>query len=165
MSFIANAPPTAGGGNVPLPEIGTIENDGWYPDIVLQHAREAVRLDGTVTTPRLTEALVAAVLHVNGELRDWKREQIGAGFLSLAAVPADRINRESELITHYRRAVYCTAKADLIERYRDYDSTASSLSDKKTMEALDQAPIDQRRNAHWAIADILGRTHVTVELI
>ena len=99
-----------------------------------------------------------AVLHVNAELRDWKLLQIAAGFASLAAVPADRVNRESVNIAHYRRAVYSWAKADLTERYRDFDSTASSMSDKKMMEALDNAPSDQRRNAHWAIADIIGRS-------
>ncbi|MFJ2988325.1 head completion/stabilization protein [Collimonas sp. NPDC087041] len=164
MSFIAIAPPS-GGGTATVPDAGCVENDGFYPDISLQDMREAMRLDGTVTAPRLIQAIVAAVMHVNAELRDWKRQQIAAGFAALAAVPADRVNRESELLAHYRRAVYCTAKADLIERYRDYDSTASSLSDKKTMEALDNAPGEQRRNAHWAIADILGRPHVTVELI
>jgi len=164
MSFIAIAQPSAGG-QVAVPDAGSVENDGFYPDIVLQDMRDSMRLDGTVTAPRLIEAIVAAIMHVNAELRDWKRQQIAAGFAALAAVPADRVNRESELVAHYRRAVYCTAKADLIERYRDYDSTASSLSDKKTMEALDNAPGEQRRNAHWAIADILGRPHVTVELI
>ncbi|MEO6921014.1 MAG: head completion/stabilization protein [Collimonas sp.] len=164
MTFIAIAPPSAGAGTS-LPEVGSVENDGFYPDIVLQDMRDNMHLDGTVTSPRLVQAIVAAVLHVNAELRDWKLIQITAGFAGLAAVPADRVNRESVNISHYRRAVYCWAKADLTERYRDYDSTASSLSDKKTMEALDNAPAEQRRNAHWVIADILGRPHVTVELI
>jgi hypothetical protein len=164
MSFIAFAPPSAGGA-VSLPEAGSVENDGFYPDIVLQDMRDNMRLDGTVTSARLTQAIVAAVLHVNAELRDWKLLQIGAGFASLAAVPADRVNRESVNIAHYRRAVYCWAKADLTERYRDFDSTASSMSDKKMMEALDNAPAEQRRNTHWAIADIIGRSHMTVELI
>ncbi|MEO6934933.1 MAG: head completion/stabilization protein, partial [Collimonas sp.] len=126
---------------------------------------DAERLDGTVTEVRLRQAVIAAILHVNNELRDWKLEQIAAGYASLAAVPADRVDRESVLIARYRRAVYCWAKADLTERYRDFDSTASSLSDKKMMEALDNAPSEQRRNAHWAIADIIGRSHMTVDLI
>ena len=164
MSFIAFAPPSAGGA-VTLPEAGHVENDGFYPDIVLQDMRDSMRLDGTVTSARLTQAIVAAVLHVNAELRDWKLLQIAAGFASLAAVPAERVNRESVLIAHYRRAVYCWAKADLIEKYRDFDSTGSSLSNMKAMEALDNAPSEQRRNAHWAISDIIGRSHMTVELI
>ncbi|AMP06523.1 phage head completion family protein [Collimonas pratensis] len=134
-------------------------------DIQLSQMRDAERLDGTVTEVRLRQAVVAAILHVNNELRDWKLEQIAAGYTSLAAVPADRVDRESVNISHYRRAVYCWAKADLTERYRDFDSTASSLNDKKTMDVLDDAPSDQRRNAHWAITNIIGRSHMTVELI
>lgn len=42
-----------------------------------------------------------------------------------------QIDRKNVLIAHYHRAAYSTAKVDLIERYRDYDGTASSLSDKK----------------------------------
>ncbi|WP_062112494.1 head completion/stabilization protein [Collimonas pratensis] len=164
MSFLAVEPSTPS--TTPPPPVSPmVENDGFYVDIHLPQMRDAVRLDGTVTDVRLREAVIAAILHVNYELRDWKLLQIAAGYASLAAVPADRIDRESVLISLYRRAVYCSAKADLIERYRDYDSTASSLSDKKMMEALDNAPGDQRRNAHWAIADIIGRSHLTVELI
>jgi len=163
MSFMAVEPSTPS--STPPASTTIVENDGWYADIDLPQMRDAMRLDGTVTDPRLRQAVVAAILHVNQELANWKREQIAAGHARLADVPADRIDRESVLISHYRRAVYCSAKADLIERYRDYDSTATSLSDKKTMEWQDSAPGDQRRNAHWAIADITGRSHYAVELI
>ncbi|MFJ2990933.1 head completion/stabilization protein [Collimonas sp. NPDC087041] len=163
MSFLAVEPSTPSAAQPPVSTL--VENDGFYVDIHLFQMRDAMRLDGTVTDVRLRQAVIAAILHVNDELREWKLQQVAAGYASLAAVPADRIDRESVLIAHYRRAVYCTAKADLIERYRDFDSTASSLSDKKMMEALDHAPGEQRRNAHWAIADIIGRAHLTVELI
>jgi hypothetical protein len=163
MSFIAVEPSTPNSN--PPSSATVVENDGWYIDINLPLMRDAMRLDGTVTDPRLRQAVVAAIMHVNQELADWKRDQIAAGYTTLAAVPADHIDRESVLIAHYRRAVYSTAKADMIERYRDIDSTASSLSDKKMMEWLDTAPSDQRRNAHWAIANIIGRPHMTVELI
>lgn len=163
MSFLAVEPATSI--NTEPPVSAVVENDGFYVDIYLSQMRDAVRLDGTVTDVRLRQAVIAAILHVNKELRDWKLKQVDAGYVTLAAVPAEHIDRESILIAHYRRAVYCTAKADLIERYRDYDSTASSLSDKKMMEALDNAPGEQRRNAHWAIADIIDRAHLTVELI
>jgi hypothetical protein len=162
MSFIATAPPAAAGTSTdPL----AIENDGWFPDIDLAHMRDAMRLDGTVTNERLAQAVIIAVLNVNGELDDWQKEKQEAGHLTMAAVPASTINRESRLTIHYRRAVYSLAKADLIERYRDIDSTATSLADKKSMEWMNDAPSEQRRNAHWAVADILGRTHATVELI
>ncbi|NHQ90291.1 head completion/stabilization protein [Janthinobacterium lividum] len=168
MSFIALPPraPSAGGTPpAPAPTPGIVENDGWFPDVVLAEIRDAMRLDGTVTDARLVQAVVDAILQVNRELAAWQSVHAGAGIAALADVPASKINRESRLLAQYRRAVYSTAKADLIERYRDYDTTASSASDKKSMEWLDEAPGAQRRNAQWAIADMVGRTHLTVELI
>ncbi|MGS0740429.1 head completion/stabilization protein [Glaciimonas sp. GG7] len=161
MSFMAVAPVSAPQEN----DTTIVENDGWFPDIALSHMRDAMRLDGTVTNPRLIQAVTDAILHVNQELDQWQDQQLANGYITLEAVPAKKINRESKLVIHYRRAVYSTAKADLLEKYRDYDSTASSATDKKAIDYLDHAPGEQRRNAHWAIADILQRQHLTVELI
>ncbi|MGS0744011.1 head completion/stabilization protein [Glaciimonas sp. GG7] len=163
MSFIATAAPTATSPGTPDPAI--VDNDGWFPNIDLHHMRDAMRLDGTVTTPRLIQAVAEAILHVNAELDQWQDQQLDAGYIALEAIPAKKVNRESKLVIHYRGAVYSTAKADLLEKYRDYDSTASSATDKKAIDYLDNAPGEQRRNAHWAIADILQRQHLTVELI
>ncbi|WP_105534174.1 head completion/stabilization protein [Solimicrobium silvestre] len=161
MSFSAFAPPT---NSVPDDQ-QIVENDGWFPAIHLSDLREAARLDGTVTDARLTPAVVTAMLAVNQALAEWQARQRINGWSDLASVPAPTINRESQYLAHYRRAVYSTTKADLLEKYRDYDSTASSMSDKKAMEWLDTAPEQERRNAHWAIANILQQPHMTVELI
>jgi len=158
MNFIAHAP-------AKLIIEDDIENDGWFPDIKLTALRDATRLDGTVTDVRLTTTVVDAMLTVNHALEEWKQQQLQLGWVSLDDVPAKKINKQSQLHAHYLRAVYSTAKADLIEKYRDYDSTASSMADKKHMEWLDTAPDQERRNAHWAIANILQLPHMTVELI
>ncbi|WP_269086132.1 head completion/stabilization protein [Pseudomonas citronellolis] len=46
--------------------------------------------------------------------------------MRLADVPADQLDGESVLLQHYRRAVYCLAKATLIERYRDTTRPATA---------------------------------------
>lgn len=158
MHFIANEP-------ISHITQEIIENDGWFPDIQLTALRDATRLDGTVTETRLITTVVDAMLTVNRALEAWQQEQRQQGWKSLDDVPAKKINRQSQLHAHYLRAVYSTAKADLIEKYRDYDSTASSLADQKHLAWLDTAPEQERRNAHWAIANILQRPHLTVELI
>lgn len=161
MSFIATQPPAA---DTPADSEApaTIENDGWFPDISMTAMRDAMRLDGTVTDPRLKLAVIDAIIHVNAELADWQQRQSDAGYPTLEDVPSKKVAGESIYVACYRRAVYSSAKADLIERYRDFDSTQEG---NKKAESL-ESPIDeQRRNAHWAIADIVGRTHITVELI
>ncbi len=153
-SFIATAPAQAGQ--------TLIANDGFFPDIDVDQALAAMREDGTVTPERFRSALVEAALSVNGELATWKTAQLAAGHTSLTDVPAPQVDGKSAHLHRYLRALYCQARAGLIERYRDYDATASG---NKTAEALLQAVEDLRRDARWAVSDILGITRTTVELI
>lgn len=153
-SFIAAAPATAGQ--------NLIANDGFFPDVDVDHALAAMRQDGTVTPERLRAALVEAALSVNAELAGWKADQVAAGHAALEAVPAPQLDGKSAQLHRYLRALHCQARASLIERYRDYDATAAG---DKTAEALLQAVEDLRRDARWAISDILGITRTTVELI
>ncbi|ACO79901.1 Phage P2 capsid completion gpL-like protein [Azotobacter vinelandii CA] len=151
--FIAN------GGTV---EPFVLDNDGWFPDIDAEHLRAAVRMDGSITNARLEVAAVAAMLSVNRELAAYKAAELANGYAALADVPAVAIDGESERVHLYRRAVYCSAGAELAERYRSYDATAAG-----NQRADDLTPsIDEfRRDARWAIRDLLGVTHTTVELI
>lgn len=153
-SFIATAPAKAGQER--------IRNDGFFPDIDVDLAIAATRLDGTVTPERLRGALVEAALSVNEELAAWKAAQSAAGHATLDAVPAPRIDDTSAHIHRYLRAVFCSARAALIERYRDYDATAAG---DKAAEALMQAVEDLRRDRRWAISDLLGIPRSTIALI
>ncbi|MBT1538284.1 head completion/stabilization protein [Ralstonia solanacearum] len=157
-SFIAAAPsptPAQPGGQ-------PIGNDGFFPDIDVDQARAAMRLDGTVTPERLRAALVDAALSVNDELAPWKARQLTAGFTALGAVPAQWIDGQSPHVHRYLRAVHCTAAAWLIERYRSFDATAAG--DRKA-ETENTSVDDLRRDARWAIGDIAGAPRTTVELI
>lgn len=62
----------------------------------------------------------------------------------------------------YLRAVYAQAQADLLERYRDASATGEG---DKLGEAKDLAADDYRADARWAIAELTGRNHTTVDLI
>lgn len=156
MSFIAPAPaPRAA-----QPKL--IGNDGFFPDIDLDNARETLRLDGTVTDARLRFALVGAVLEAGNSLAVWKDAQAAQGYAQLKDVPAAKIDGATRLEHAYRRAVYSLAKADLIERMTDYDTTAAG---QKRADTLNEAPDDHRRNARWALADIIGKKRNIVDLI
>ncbi len=118
-----------------------------------------MELDGTITAPRLAHALTEAVIHTNRELRAWRIEQEAADHATLADVPDDEPGRLPYL---YKRAVYSKAKADLMERMLNFDATATG---QKKAESQEPAIDDHRRNARWAIRDILGQPRSTVELI
>lgn len=155
MSFVTTSPP-------PAPEEPAIDSGTFWPSIEPSKVREAQRIDTGVTAPRLKGALVEAIASVNAELGAWRLARIAEGHASLAAVPADEIDATSILVHRYQRAIGCTAKALLLERYRDIDTTAHG--DRKA-EALENPIDDLRRDARWAISDILGVGRTTVDLI
>lgn len=152
--FIATAP-TA-------PDEGEITSNPFWPAISLPDLRETVRLDGTVTTARLTHAVVDAITSVNWDLADWRSARQAEGHATLAAVPSEVINNESVHLHSYRRAVYAMARANLLERYTDYSATGDGV---KGADAKIISSDDLYRDARFAIRDILGTTHNTVELI
>ncbi len=153
-SFFAAAPASS--------DQDAISNDGFFPDVSVTDALAAMRQDGTVTRERMRAALVEAVLSVNEELADWKTRQMAASYATLADVPAPKVDGTSAHGHRYLRAVYCQARAGLIERYRDYDATATG---DRNAEKLELAVDDLRRDARWAIGDIRGIPRTTVELI
>ena len=155
-AFIAAAPDTT------PPERDNLTNEDWFPDLSLSSLREIGRIDGTVTGERLRELALYAALSINARLREFRAGNEGAGYASLASVPAKHINGESRLLVLYRRAVACLLKADVMERYPDFDSTGSG--ERRAEDAHDHAGT-WRRNASWAVSDITGATRSVVELI
>lgn len=154
MSFIAP-------GAEPVEETA-IANNGFFPDIEPEECRASMRLDGTVTPTRLRDALIEAIQSVNSDLAAWEAAQTAAGYSTLAAVPAQQVGGKSVQLHRYLRAVNCLAQANLAERYRDFDSTGAGHREADKLEM----PIDDiRRDARWAIRDILGVRRTTVELI
>lgn len=160
MSFNATAP---------APETeAPIGNADFFPTIDPAHCRDTIRLDGTVTAPRLREALVDAMAWANSELAAWAETQIAAGHAGLEDVPAPHIDGESIKLAKYRRAVYCYAASNLGERYRSYDATGAAMTSGASGQKQDAntATIsDLRRDAAWAIRDSQGLARSVVELI
>lgn len=131
----------------------------FWPSINTGALRDVMRIDGDITEPRLKHAAITAIAQVNQDLAGYRAESTHA---SLADVPAEQIAGVSKLVHHYQRAVYCLARANLIERLRDYDTTGKG---DDRADALEQTITDLRRDARYAVRAILGTTHTTVELI
>src|SRR5450830_603750 len=75
---------------------------------------------------------------------------------------ADQVGRSSVLVLHYRRAVYSAVQAELVEEYRDMDTTGKG---DKNADAMEPRADTHRRNMRWALSDLLGQPRTTVELI
>ncbi|AWX15609.1 phage head protein [Mergibacter septicus] len=135
-----------------------ITNNSFFPDIDLTEVRNSMRIDAMITTERLAQAVIESIISVNQDLSDFDRQNAE----SLADLKAEKINGISILVHRYKRAVFCLAVADLYERYTAYDSTGDS--DKK-QEKLNESIADLRRDARYAIRDLLKIRRMTVELI
>ncbi len=140
----------------------TITNDGWFPDVVPAEFRAQMRIRESVTPTRLREAVLGAMIDVGNNLRNWRAAREAAGAATLAAVPSPQLGGESRLVILYRRAIGATAKADLVERYRDTDLTGAG---QRQVGELDQSIDELRRDAIHAVRDMLGVTRTYVELI
>ncbi|MBB5447092.1 MULTISPECIES: head completion/stabilization protein [unclassified Paraburkholderia] len=162
--FVSTAPIPATTAPAPddPPVDPVIDGDGWYPDIELRDARAVLRLDGTVTDARLREAVLEGVFHTVEVLADWREKQEAQGAANLAATRATTIGGENVQIARYRRAVYGWALALLVERYRGYDT---SKDGERRVDALAISPDAARRDAYWAVSDIMRRPRLTAELI
>ncbi|MDF9433031.1 head completion/stabilization protein [Chromohalobacter israelensis] len=139
-----------------------VTNNGFWPDIEPDAFRDTHRLDGTITAVRIEGALLAAMATVNRTLRNWQAKQVEAGYDTVDAVPVPIWQAPGVFKALYRRAVYSTAHASLVERYADYDTTNSG---RERSESLAEPAESYRRDAAWAISEIEGCPHSTVELI
>ncbi|GHE20104.1 head completion/stabilization protein [Halomonas urumqiensis] len=139
-----------------------IQNNGFWPEIDPAAFRDAERIDGSVTASRVEHALRVALADVNRQLAGWQatRQDEGATSVEDVAAPSWQLPDAYPLL--YRRAVYATAMASLLERYRDYSATGEG---DERGEAKDLAADDFRRDARWAVSEITGHNHTTVELI
>lgn len=148
--------------NTPAAIETDIANDGFFPAISLVDCRDVMRLDQDITSPRLRHSLINAISSVNWDLSGWKATQTAVPYNTLADVPARQIDDTSEKISLYKRAVYSYAKAELNERYRDYDST---LNATQRAEELDQTIDQYRRESIIAVRAIMEQPRSTIELI
>lgn len=149
-------------GNGTAEPAAPIVNNGFWPDIDPADFRSTQRIDTTITSPRVLHALQVAMASLNRQLADWQAEQLEAGYAGAENVPLEAWQIAGHHTLLYVRAVYAQATANILERYRDVSATGDG---DERGEAKAEAAEDYRRDARWAVAEIVGRNHTTVELI
>jgi hypothetical protein len=139
-----------------------ITNDSFFNEIDPNVFRQLMRLDSSITNERVRHALIDSIANTTIDLQHWKDQQVDKSHQTLADVPASKIDGKSTHENDYQRAVFCLAKAELIERYQDYDSTGSGTA---RAEELEGTIDDYKRQAIIAIRRILAQPQSTIELI
>lgn len=153
--------PIVDNGDSPAPA-PLITNDGFFPDIDPAHFALAMSVRDSVTPPRRRQALVEGIIAIGNQLAAYREARVLGGISRLADVASPSIDGESRLVQLYRTAVYSTAKAQLVERYRDADITKAG---KDKVDDLEPSIGELRRDAIYAVRDILGTGRTDVELI
>ena len=157
ISFTGTPTPTQ------QPQHQIITSDPFFPSINLDHMRQAMRIDNTITSERLFQAAIEATIHVNLQLATLKKHCQLTGKNTLAEhAPQQQINGISIWEHRYQQAVYNYTLATLNDQYADYDASGKATARSETK----QHNADQyRRSAHAAIADITGKQRTDAELI
>ncbi len=145
-----------------------IPNLSFYPDIELLHFQKTTRVDETHLPERQIHALKTALREVNQDLQTWRNTLYA---LNPAPTKLDETKgdiygegdaAEHEKVSDYLTAVYAKAKAKLIEKYRDYDTTKSGrMQDDEKIPNADEYHQESRE----AVRRIMGTDRCTVELI
>lgn len=148
--------------SAPVEAEALIVNDGWFPDVDPAAFAEWLRLRESITAPRRRDALTAAIITVGNDLDAWAESKRADGHASLDAVSDRSIDGVPRLVLLYTRAVYSYAKAELVEGYRDVDLTGAG---QRKAEEIEPVSAELRRDAIYAIRDILNVGRTTVELI
>lgn len=138
----------------------TLPGDGWYPDLSVGEFQRLYRLPAEYAEALVADHLALARLWVIRQLGDWRAAREQAGYSTLAAVPVAGLDGEAERL--WKRAVYCHAKALLLGQFLTVDRRPDARnSDKEEPETADRF----YAWANDAVADILGRGRITVELL
>lgn len=160
MSFVA-LPPEAD--LVPTPEEEPpVANDGFFPAIDPASVRAQQRVPPNITTARLRAAIIAAMLTARIDLTRFATAAKAQGHDALDDMPAPQLDGKSILCLTYARAIGLLAKAELIERHRDFDTTAAGGNQASELEG---SIAELRRDAQHALRDLQGRGRTTVDLI
>lgn len=144
-----------------------VPGDGFFPTIDIEALRESVRIDQTVTSVRLRDAVIAAVLGIGQELGTWRYGHVLTGIAKLEDVPnprgpqlaAEGVAWSTAL---YLRAIASLTAADLVDKGRDAGTT---LAGHDRADELETVADIHRRNYRWAVNDLIGRPRSTIELI
>lgn len=139
-----------------------IKNVFFFPDITPADVRDVMRIEGTITAPRLRLAIKSAMAEVNAELFIYRRDQMADGYQRLDDVPGDQLDGESIRVSEYRNAVSAMTMAKLSEQYRSFDTTSTG---GRKADVIEASIGELWRNARNAISNVAEQSHCIIGLL
>lgn len=139
-----------------------VENYGFFPDISVGHIQEFYRVPAEFESGLVRNQIQLSIAWANSQLVSWKAEQVAAGYETLQDVPAGLIGGETEKELHYKHAVCCHAKAQLLPQYESM-VRAKSASRASDVEDVETQADKFMQAAGIALAALQGKSTIAVE--
>lgn len=141
---------------------GTIDNDGFFPDLDLAVFQREWRVANDYRREAIELHLTNALFEVNRQLSNFKADQLVLGHTALADVPQYMTGSIQSLNHQYHRAVYAHAKAYLLREFATINRREQGEHLARESEESHDALLEQ---SNLAIRYILGRSNIEVELL
>lgn len=134
------------------PEGIAVAADGWFPAILTEDVRRAIRMgEGAVTDQRLVQAIEGGILSGLRALHDWRTARALEGAAELADVTEEQINDKNRAVLIWQRIVTFYAAAELADTHIDVSATDEAID--RNEEKRDSAGV-YRTKAYDAVADL-----------
>jgi hypothetical protein len=140
----------------------SIINDGFWPDLDVAEFQKGYRLPAEYLVDLLIDGISFAMGEVNVDLARRKAQWQAAGITDVATADPTVLQERSFMVASYKRAVYCRAKAYLLQQFATVNRRESAENLAK------EAPQTHEQFLSFsqqAVRLIQGRSRVTAELI
>ena len=139
-----------------------ISNDGFWPDLDVAEFQKGYRLPAEYLVELLVDGISMATGQINLDLAQRKNSWQAVGITSLCAAEPMTLPECEFMITSYKRAVYCRAKAYLLGQF-------STVNRRESAENLAKEAVNTAQMflvlSQQAVRLIQGRGRITAELI
>jgi hypothetical protein len=146
-------------GKSPLTTTVIINNDGFWPALIVGDLTEKYRVPAEYADATLHMGIVIGMLHINERLLKVRLDLNAKGFATLADYTATltaMLNDEPVLLVHYKHAVYSHAKAWLLQQFNSMNRKPEAENAAKESPETEQWWLDQAQASIKSIfADVL----------
>jgi len=139
-----------------------IPNDGFWPDLGVAEFQAGYRLPAEYLVELLVDGLTTAMGEVNRDLAKRKAAWQAAGIEEVATADSLLLPERAFYVAMYKRAVYCRAKAQLLQQFATVNrrAEAENLAKESPDTAAQFLAFSQQ-----AVRLLQGRGRITAALL
>ncbi len=133
-------------GKPDLTTAAPIANDGFWPDLLLADLLNKYRIPAEYADDVIITGLTIAMIRVNEQLQAVKSQLLLELYSSLAdfsAANPNTINAVDLLLTEYQNAVFCRAKAGLLQQFNTLNRKENAENAAKESDETEQYWLDE----------------------